>query len=198
MKKREKREPFAENLLRARKAAGFKTSKEFAAALNITQQGLSQYENGTHEPGLQTLCRIATLCNTSTDELLGHPTRARDDVERLHDVFDGLLKISYAGPGDDATLTREQWKKVKGAGIVYVEPFHADLSASESELQERAVEMLALPVIDFLSMVRGMMREFVAPALLAYIRGVAKARMEEREREQAKEPKAKKATKKRA
>jgi len=193
MKKKEKCKPFAENLTRAREKAGI-SRKAFSDALGITQQGLSQYEMGAHEPGLETLCRMADLCNTSTDELLGHHSRTKDDVERLHDVFDGLLEISYAGPGDDEALTPQQRAKVRAAGIVYASPFHAGLAASESEMQERAREMLALPAADFLNLVRGMIRDAVAPVLLAYLHGMAKARKEMMQKEEQQETtKAKKA-----
>ena len=43
-----------------------------ADKLGVSQRTVSHYENGTSEPSLQTLCKIAEIFDISTDALLGY------------------------------------------------------------------------------------------------------------------------------
>lgn len=47
------------------------TQKEFAEKLNISQQAISQYENGDREPKLETWQKLADFFNVPVDYLLG-------------------------------------------------------------------------------------------------------------------------------
>lgn len=50
--------------------------KELAASLRLSVSTVSNYENGVHQPDLDTLCRLADFYEVSTDYLLGrtsHP-----------------------------------------------------------------------------------------------------------------------------
>lgn len=47
------------------------TQKSLAEKLFITVRTLQFYEQGTREPSLETLIRIAEILNITTDELLG-------------------------------------------------------------------------------------------------------------------------------
>ena len=58
------------NLRKLRKAAGI-TQAELAKAIGITHATLSRYENGTIEPPISQLLNIASVLNTSLQELLG-------------------------------------------------------------------------------------------------------------------------------
>ena len=64
------RKTFADRLKTARLATGL-TQKKFAALLNLSQNGFSQYETGVREPDLVTLIRLSNLFNCSADWLLG-------------------------------------------------------------------------------------------------------------------------------
>ncbi len=43
-----------------------------ADSLGVSQRTVSHYENGTSEPSLQTLCKLADIFDITTDELLGY------------------------------------------------------------------------------------------------------------------------------
>lgn len=47
------------------------TQQQIASLLNIRQQSYTRYENGTGEPSLQTLIKLAEIFSVSTDYLLG-------------------------------------------------------------------------------------------------------------------------------
>lgn len=61
---------FQENLKEMRKLCGF-TQKEVAEKLNISQPSYIRYENGTAEPTLENLVKLAELFDVSVDYLLG-------------------------------------------------------------------------------------------------------------------------------
>lgn len=61
---------FAATLKSLRKQSHLSQS-HLADALGVSQRTVSHYENGTCEPSLSVLCRIADLLHTSTDCLLG-------------------------------------------------------------------------------------------------------------------------------
>lgn len=94
---------FAENLKKYREAAGYKTAKEFAAALGIGYTTYVGYENKGREPNYETLCDIAQKLNISIDDLVGNtppPTLAdyvriaRDAGCRIDEVKDtGEFKV---------------------------------------------------------------------------------------------------------
>lgn len=62
---------FQENLKRIRSERGFKSAKQFAAALGIGYTRYINYENKGREPDFETLCKIADALHVTTDELLG-------------------------------------------------------------------------------------------------------------------------------
>ena len=155
MKKKERCKPFAENLTAARERKGI-SRKAFADSLGITQQGLSQYEQGAHEPGLEMLCRMSALLGVAVDDLLGNPSRTRDDVERLAEILKGVVDVRYVDVSD-------------APGLVVLAPINAQDAKPRS-----------LPAASFLSLMRGMIRENVAPALMAYLRGLARGLQEGR------------------
>lgn len=66
---------FQERLIMHRKAAGYKTGKEFSAALDISYPSYMAFENKGREPKYDTLCKIADALHVTTDELLGHTVR---------------------------------------------------------------------------------------------------------------------------
>lgn len=61
---------FQTRLLELRKSEHL-TQKEMANKLGITQPSYIRYENGTSEPTLETLARIADIFDVSVDYLLG-------------------------------------------------------------------------------------------------------------------------------
>ena len=47
------------------------TQTELAKRLGVTQGAVSQWENGTTNPGIELLPKLAEILNCSVDELLG-------------------------------------------------------------------------------------------------------------------------------
>ncbi|MBR2302282.1 MAG: helix-turn-helix transcriptional regulator [Clostridia bacterium] len=61
---------FQERLLALRKEFEY-TQREVAQMLGISQPSYIRYENGTSQPNLQTLAKIADIFDVSADYLLG-------------------------------------------------------------------------------------------------------------------------------
>lgn len=61
---------FSERLKELRKSAGL-TQRQVSEKLNIRQQSYTRYENGTGEPNLETVAKIASMFDVSADFLLG-------------------------------------------------------------------------------------------------------------------------------
>lgn len=61
---------FQKRLFELRKSEEL-TQCEMAKRLNITQPSYIRYENGTSEPSLETLAKIADIFDVSVDYLLG-------------------------------------------------------------------------------------------------------------------------------
>lgn len=63
-------EIFQTRLREERKSCGF-TQAQMAELLGIRQPSYIRYENGTGEPSLETLVKIANILDVSVDYLLG-------------------------------------------------------------------------------------------------------------------------------
>ena len=61
---------FQERLFALRKEFEY-TQREVAKMLSISQPSYIRYENGTSQPNLQTLAKIADIFDVSVDYLLG-------------------------------------------------------------------------------------------------------------------------------
>lgn len=62
---------FHERLRTLREESGF-TQQHLAEVLNLTSGAVSHYENGTNEPTIDTLIRMADVLNVSVDYLVGN------------------------------------------------------------------------------------------------------------------------------
>ena len=86
---------FQGNLKRLRIYKGFKTAKEFAAALGIGYTRYINYENKGREPDYETLCKIAAALNVSIDDLLGYRPDAWETTKNtLEDYGYKLTKLN--------------------------------------------------------------------------------------------------------
>ena len=56
---------------------------EFAKALGVTKQCISNWENDNVVPSVEMLCKIATFFGVSTDYLLGRSERRVIEVSKL-------------------------------------------------------------------------------------------------------------------
>jgi phage repressor protein C with HTH and peptisase S24 domain len=59
-----------ENIRATRVRAGFGTGKAFAAAMGVDASRVSEWENDTYQPSVDTLLKIAAFLNVSVDDLL--------------------------------------------------------------------------------------------------------------------------------
>lgn len=77
----------------ARESVGM-TQNQLADLLGINNVTLSGYETGRHDPKSETLVKIAKICNTTTDFLLGrepHKPQLVDEHKQCNDeITDGL------------------------------------------------------------------------------------------------------------
>ena len=64
---------FREKLKMLREGEELSQAK-FAKAMGFSQSSIASWENGTREPGINTLIKIAQYFNTSVDYLVGLPT----------------------------------------------------------------------------------------------------------------------------
>lgn len=74
MKREKQPSRFSQRLSQLRVLSGMYL-KEIASYLHVSVGTMSNYENGIHQPNLETLCRLADFYGVTTDYLLG-----RDDV----------------------------------------------------------------------------------------------------------------------
>jgi transcriptional regulator with XRE-family HTH domain len=61
---------FAQQLRKAREAAGYGSAQQFAALLNLEPHTYRHYERGEREPNLETLHRICALLKVTPNDLL--------------------------------------------------------------------------------------------------------------------------------
>ncbi|MBW9114573.1 helix-turn-helix transcriptional regulator [Rhizobium cauense] len=77
-------DPFSTNLKRRAEQLGI-TNAEVARRAGLSDRRYGNYVNGVREPDLATLVRIATILETSVDELLG--LRGEERVRSVEEVF---------------------------------------------------------------------------------------------------------------
>lgn len=89
-----------ERLVRAREFIGH-NRKSFAKELNIPYRTITNYENGSREPGSNYLIKVAVLCDCTTDWLLGLSDEPRNNVphpvllDQENDPIFESLRINY-------------------------------------------------------------------------------------------------------
>lgn len=66
-------EAFSEKIKKIRKLKGM-TQQTVATVLRTSRSCIANYENGTREPDLKTVCRLAKLYGVSVEELMGGKT----------------------------------------------------------------------------------------------------------------------------
>ena len=71
------------------------SQKDFAQALNVSQQTVASWESGRTEPSHVALTEIADYFNVSTDYLLGHDAPALSDEQAI--LLKGFDTLNAAG-----------------------------------------------------------------------------------------------------
>jgi transcriptional regulator with XRE-family HTH domain len=86
-----------ERLIKARELIGH-TRKSFSEKLNIPYRTITNYENGSREPGSEYLTKIADICGCTTDWLLGLSDNPKREVPtQVEDSLLNTLKENYNG-----------------------------------------------------------------------------------------------------
>lgn len=87
-----------ERLVEAREFCGY-NRKDFAAELGIPYRTITNYENGSREPGSDYLLKVADKCGVTTDWLLGLSDSARENspysnllIQNSDCLFESLYK----------------------------------------------------------------------------------------------------------
>jgi transcriptional regulator with XRE-family HTH domain len=90
-----------ERLIKARELIGH-TRKSFSEELNIPYRTITNYENGSREPGSEYLTKIADICGCTTDWLLGLSDNPKREVimQNKDSLFD-TLKENYNELNDE-------------------------------------------------------------------------------------------------
>jgi transcriptional regulator with XRE-family HTH domain len=90
-----------ERLVKARELIGH-TRKSFSEELNIPYRTITNYENGSREPGSEYLTRIADICGCTTDWLLGLSDNPKREAQTLvKDSLFNTLKDNYDELNDE-------------------------------------------------------------------------------------------------
>lgn len=122
-----------ERLIAARELIGL-NRKNFAEMLNIPYRTITNYENGSREPGSEYLSKVADVCGCTTDWLLGlsenpHPHSSLSLQERdphfkaLSENYESLNKEGQEKLLDysDDLVRSGKYKKHISAGLLQEE-----------------------------------------------------------------------------
>lgn len=75
-----------------RRAAGFRSAREFAEALGVPVRTYTNYEQGSHVPPLDLLIRMADMLGCTLDELVGREPDGGETVVRYRQLSDEAKK----------------------------------------------------------------------------------------------------------
>ena len=81
-----------QRLVKARSFIGM-NRKEFSEALGVPYRTVTNYENGSREPGSDYISKVADYCGCTTDWLLGLTNSARDAVARGNAISDPQIEL---------------------------------------------------------------------------------------------------------
>ncbi len=122
---------FGERVSELRKDRGLK-QKDIATLLNVAVSTVSNYETDSHEPDLESLCKLADLFGVSTDFLLGR-TDITTEINALKEPISTTLTKA------DVLRMMEQFSKedcaylVKTLRLLYYHSAKREAHAKENE-----------------------------------------------------------------
>ena len=95
------------------------TQTQIAPYFNVKQGAYCAWENGTREPDLSTLCRVAKYFGISTDALLGNKPVAeqRQDTERVKSLRSRIstLRETTKSVSENAEVLLRSIDELEGA-----------------------------------------------------------------------------------
>lgn len=123
----------SERLIKAREFIGH-NRKSFAEMLNIPYRTITNYENGSREPGSDYILKVADVCGCTTDWLLGLSDNPRSSssysalVVQENDPLLKTLCVNYEGLNaegreklvdySDDLIQSNKYKKFVSSGIL--------------------------------------------------------------------------------
>lgn len=118
-----------ERLVQARELVGY-NRKDFAALLKMPYRTITNYENGSREPGSDYLAKVADICGCTTDWLLG----LSDDAKSASDVS--------LSPSDPVFETvRENYQELNEEGRERLADYSDDLVRSGKYIKNHQSKM---------------------------------------------------------
>ena len=122
-----------ERLVKAREFIG-NNRKSFAEKLNIPYRTITNYENGSREPGSDYILKVANICGCTTDWLLGLSDNPRNNspysdlvVQEGDSLFEAL-RVNYGKLNEegreklvdysDDLVQSSKYKKFVSSGIL--------------------------------------------------------------------------------
>lgn len=93
------------------------TQKELAKAINTSQQNIGFYEKGVRKPKHETLSKLATFFDVSTDYLLGN-TNQKNTADIDEEALEESLRKSIGYNGQPPT--EQEVENMKNALIDYL------------------------------------------------------------------------------
>lgn len=118
-----------ERLVQARERVGY-NRKDFADFLKMPYRTITNYENGSREPGSDYLAKVADICGCTTDWLLG-----------LSDDANGTSNLS-PGHGDPVFETlRGNYQELNEEGRERLADYSDDLVRSGKYIKNNQSEM---------------------------------------------------------
>ncbi|MEZ3502942.1 MAG: helix-turn-helix domain-containing protein [Lachnospiraceae bacterium] len=125
-----------ERLVKAREFIGH-NRKSFAEKLNIPYRTITNYENGSREPGSDYILKVANICGCTTDWLLGLSDNPRNNspysdlvVQEGDSLFEAL-RVNYGKLNEegreklvdysDDLVQSSKYKKFVSSGILQEE-----------------------------------------------------------------------------
>lgn len=103
----EEKETFASRLASKRKAKGF-TQEQLAEKMGVSPQAVSKWETGASYPDITLLSDLATVLDTSIDELLGKKEPAPEvevvNLEKRKDINSMFLRVKVVDTDDRVSI----------------------------------------------------------------------------------------------
>lgn len=69
--------------LKRLRCAAKMSQKDLSKQLYVSQQAIAKWENGSSTPNPETLVKLASIFNVSTDELLGNVDTSNTNIEKM-------------------------------------------------------------------------------------------------------------------
>ncbi len=123
---------FAKRLRQLRKEKDI-SQEELGKVLSLTKASISLYESGKREPDFETLQKIASFFNVTTDYLLGRTDNRKDSTPSIDDELNAIMREL----GPDVTLQFYDLKGMSQEEKENLKIFLEGLKARRKEKKEK-------------------------------------------------------------